>query len=235
MNVWVGSPIDIRYNNAAIEALKVKSDAEYWNQNEGVVKVPIERWLEAQHFERTGWLQTWLGAEDDRSLEHKHLFGQYSQLPIDLGSVIEVGCGPFTQLATIAKTHRFNDVTLLDPLLNDYLTLPTCTYRNDKLFKSRNLLPIKLEDLDIHESFDTLICINVLEHVIDAYKCLDNIYNALKIGGYIVFGEKSFDSFDPTQSFDIGHPIHVRSAVLDKFISQFSLLFSNNYYIIGRK
>lgn len=43
------------------------------------------------------------------------------------------------------------------------------------------------------EHYDTLIMINVVEHVMDAVTLMRNIYHALKPGGLLIFHEKHMD------------------------------------------
>jgi len=40
--------------------------------------------------------------------------------------------------------------------------------------------------------FDTLLCINVIEHVWDAYEVLSNMYDALKPGGILIYHDRFY-------------------------------------------
>ena len=126
--IWIDSPTNIQTNEQALELLKQKNDLEFWT-DQGAVKVSNERWLEAQKFEKKGWMETWAHAQSDRQPEHFELFSGYRTLPHNLGHVLEVGCGPFTQLFTILDAHTANHVTLQDPLIFDYIKHPHCTYK----------------------------------------------------------------------------------------------------------
>lgn len=74
-----------------------------------------------------------LAAQSDRNQEHEIGFNYYADVPLNLGNVLEVGCGPFTQLITILNNRAAKSITLLDPLLNSYLSLPNCTYKDKRL------------------------------------------------------------------------------------------------------
>lgn len=234
--IWVGSPTDVRRGKPALTQLEQENDVKYWTDDDGIVKVDAERWLKAQCYEKSGWFDSWQDQTQDRIQEHRIGFDNYRLVPTDLGSVIEIGCGPFTQLIEIIKGRIAKTVTLLDPLLNSYLQHPNCTYKDGfpgyPTF-SYNLMAENLNQIDV--MFDVLICINVLEHVMDVKKVLHNICGSLLPGGLLIFGERSYDDFDVQTTYDIGHPIRVKKKVLDEFKSQFEPAFSNKDYFMGYK
>ncbi len=47
-------------------------------------------------------------------------------------------------------------------------------------------LVVNITDLDIREEYDIIICMNVLEHVYEYQKGVDNMYLSLKKGGQLV-------------------------------------------------
>ncbi len=232
---WVGAPDDVRTGDEAVDAIRVESDAHYYDPVYGVVRVPLARWRKAQGYESRGWLHCWADQNDDRSGVHAEIFNDYASLKGDLGSVCEVGCGPFTQLKRIIQGRAASRVTLLDPLLNSYRRLPHCSYKDGKFlgFQPTTLRNEMAEALTDFAAFDTLICINVLEHVMDAPRVLENLKRSVKAGGTVVFGERAFDEFDPHHSFDMGHPIHLKRPLLDAFRKNFQVLFENGSYFIG--
>ncbi len=234
--VWVGGPDDVRVGDEALDAIRQENDANYYDPTYGVVRVPIARWRKAQGYESRGWLHCWADQSDDRSAEHAAIFDGYKNLKEDLGHVCEVGCGPFTQLRKIINGRKASRVTLLDPLLNSYRRLQHCFYKNGKFLNMPTILRQEMaESLTDFAVFDTIICINVLEHVMDAPLVLENLKRAVKAGGTVVFGEKSFDAYDPHYSFDVGHPIHLKRPLLDAFRKNFSVLFENGSYFIGTR
>jgi SAM-dependent methyltransferase len=239
--VWIGSPTDVRTGQEAEDALKTESDKQYWVEGDGITKVDEQRWKRAQEFELATWASN-PQLRDDRNNEHAVYFNNYEVLPPDLGSVIEFGCGPFTQLKTILeKDHTANRVTLLDPLLNEYLKHPGCTYKNRKFQDlPTETIAAKAEDVEIQEEFDTAVCINVLEHVQDALSMLGAITQSLKIGGTLVFVDRFYDNLEIDKCYDVGHPIRVMKGMLEAFYSNFEPLFSKEqpgdaWYFIGRR
>lgn len=241
--IWVGSPGDVRHGQQAIDALGVRNDSKYWTDEEGIVKVDRQRWEEAQKFESDGWVEYWRGHTDDRSPEHSRLFDGYRAAPANLQAVAEFGCGPFTQLRYInqAIKKQFFSATLIDPLVRAYLDLPHCTYKDGQLSNVPiQMVEAQAEEYQVEDAFDTVICINVLEHVQDAWQVLTNLHSALKPGGTLILGERTYDTFDCSKLFDIGHPIRIKTSVIRKFQEHFDVLHNCTQpgyegYFIGTK
>ncbi len=236
--LWIGDVTDVRTQEKAIESLAVTNDAKYWDDEDGITKVDEERWKTAQKFEFNCWMTHARHTADDRSLEHKNGFNNYNDLPNDLGDVIEIGCGPFTQFKFItANTITAKSISLLDPLLNSYTSHPHCSYNDNQIngVKIKNKYAAKSEELTANCEYDTLICINVLEHVLNAQSVFDNMYNALKADGLIIFHERSWDHIDINKLYDAGHPIRLKLTFIERFISRFSRIYYNNEYFIGKK
>ena len=111
-----------------------------------------------------------------------------------MGNYIEVGSGPFTQTQFIIN-RKFNKISLLDPGIDGYLTdVPGCTYKKGTLLgKKVRMLNYGAEKLVYDEYFgkyDTLLSINVIDHVWDAYQFLSNLHDALKPGGILIFHDR---------------------------------------------
>lgn len=246
MKIWIGSPADVRLEEQADEALARQNDAKFWNDETGIIKVDHDRWKEAQKFESDGWLIHWRTDTSDRNHEHTAGFDEYKNVPKNLGKVLEIGCGPFTQLQTIMGGRTIDTVTLLDPLLNNYKQLPHCVYKDDKFFgHTAELICSQAEALDKTNEFDTAICINVLEHVQDVELVLHNLHRSIKTGGIVIFGERCYDGLDINAIYDIGHPIRVKMNVFQKWEKQFEPLYlvtpalgnplRQEHYFIGKK
>ena len=98
--------------------------------------------------------------------------------------------------------------------------------------KSVRLLRYGAEKLINDENFgkfDTLLSINVIDHIWDAYQFLSNIYNALKPGGILIFHDrfspnpKYLDSvLGPGNNF---HPIRVSKKIFSHFFDQFEEIY----------
>ncbi len=175
-----------------------------------------------------------------------------------MGNYIEVGSGPFTQTQFIIN-RTFEHITLLDPGIEGYLRdVPGCAYINGTLDgKKVRLLKYGAEKLSEDEqfgNFDTLLAINVIDHIWDAYQFLSNLYNALKPGGILIYHDKfSVTPLSLNPSLGEGnryHPIRVSRHVFKHFFDQFDTIYMFDgetqvmrdknwkevgYYFIGRK
>jgi 2-polyprenyl-3-methyl-5-hydroxy-6-metoxy-1,4-benzoquinol methylase len=102
--------------------------------------------------------------------------------------------------------------------------------------------------------FDSLLSINVIDHIWDAYQFLSNIYNSLKPGGILIF----HDRFSPNPKYlnsvlgygNLYHPIRVSKKIFNHFFDQFEEIYmfegltkemikrqggEVGFYFIGRK
>lgn len=93
------------------------------------------------------------------------------------------------------------------------------------------LADVKADILDLpfeNESFDVVFCNHVLEHIVDDYKAMTELYRVMKKGGYGVFQvpqdlslEKTYEDFSITNSKDrskhFGQYDHVRIYGQDYF------------------
>ncbi|MFO1353049.1 MAG: methyltransferase domain-containing protein [Gammaproteobacteria bacterium] len=129
--LFVGDDLRIHSGSDAEVALRTMSDARFVVAGEGIPRVPKARWLVAQRYEKTTWMEVGAHADDDRNHEHARHFDEYAALHRKTyARALEVGCGPFTNLRLIANVCRIDACTLLDPLLNEYLHHRHCTYRH---------------------------------------------------------------------------------------------------------
>ena len=187
-------------------------------------------------------------------------------LPISLGKTVEVGCGPWTQLRSILSTRTeltMTSVTLLDPNIDYYKAY-------SEVFKGGRFRPTPagadypvrliaaggeaLNGTEHFEAYDTLVMMNVVEHVMDAVTLFNNIYDALKPGGMLVFHEKHMDHEKgrdaPCVRGEVPtlHPIRIKAAFLCAFADMFEPIMFNDkptdemrrasyrgLYLVGRK
>ena len=185
-----------------------------------VRSVSRERWLEAQAWERDlwvtsqqrrgwrrlawpvvrpilragGWHRAW---GDDWNHWWANQFEHYRFLPADLGDYIEVGCGPYTNTRVILSGRTADRVVCSDPLVETYLTFRdrwlATAHRAGRLETDAH----PIEELPFAaESFDTLVMINVLDHVRDADRCLEVVTGLLRPGGTLVLGQDLSDADD---------------------------------------
>jgi len=215
-------------------------DTPYYHEETGIAKVDSQRWQAAQSVEHYTWFELCPDFSDDRSLEHSIAFDRYNAVPSHLGDVLEIGCGPFTQSRTILTGRTFKSLTLLDPLLTTYLGHPHCTYKTGTLYGApASLLALPAEELPPEMKLDTIICINVLEHVRDAELVISKTIAALRDGGVLILGEKCHDDYHPSSEFNLAHPLMLKRAFFQKNTTRLERLFLNdsddNFYLVGKK
>jgi SAM-dependent methyltransferase len=127
--LYVDDQLRFLTGTEAAEALRERSDARFLDAGKGVVRVPRERWEEAQRYERDTWLVAAAEASDDRNEEHREGFGNYEALHgRSFQHAAELGCGPFTNLRLIARYCSIASCTLVDPLIPQYLHHRHCRY-----------------------------------------------------------------------------------------------------------
>lgn len=235
-SLFISSPVNVLRGDAARAALTTTNDAAHYTEGKGVLAVPLERWQQAQQYERATWLDYGLMLTEDRNAEHAAMFDGYKALPEKLGHVIELGCGPFTNMRNILPGRDPSTVTLLDPMVHAYRdNHPNCAYQDSRLCGYHALTePTAIEDFETDIQFDTVIMINVLHHCQDVHKVFNWINTHLKTGGYLVFHEPARD-IDPAQFYDVGHPISFNQGVIEAFLTGYEQVYRNGDYFIGVK
>lgn len=148
---------------------------------------------------------------------------------------------------------------MFDPAADFYMNhVPTCAYRGGKLRRlNGGVFPFPLRVMAYQgeqlggQQFDSVVSINVLEHVENAFELLNRLHAVLRPGGILVFHDRFFEhSFDAAHQLGYAfmlHPIRLRRAVLDWLVADMDVLFNNcdadhdgrdgeqSYYIIARK
>ena len=234
-HTFISSPVSVLTGDAARVALQSTNDAAHYTEGKGVLSVPLERWQEAQAYERATWLEHGLMLTEDRNAEHAAMFDDYKALPYYLGDTIELGCGPFTNLRYIIQPNWPKSVTLVDPLFKEYLRHPHCAYP-DTVFLGNSITwsASAIEDYHTSREFDTLVMINVLSHCTDAQKVFSWINAHIAPGGYLVFHEPARD-INPLTTYDAGHPLSYTQDVIEDFLSGYTQVYRNGDYFIGVK
>jgi SAM-dependent methyltransferase len=220
----------------------------FYDDQWGVVSIDTNRWRRAQSFE----VAHQVGVDADREDLHVKRFNGYAALHgLDLGDVLEIGSGPFAQTLPLLRMAeaRTRSITLVDPLMSNYVLMPRCRFKMGSLDSH----PVQLvqsggEDLDFDGTFDTVIMMNVLEHCLHGLRVLQNMHDALKPGGRLIFSERSYDqhwanlwkSKERLPFWDVGHPISLRRATFDMLLAHYTPLYElsdpeDGYYFIGIK
>jgi SAM-dependent methyltransferase len=88
------------------------------------------------------------------------------------GSVLDVGCGQSPYRHLIEKnTSKYTGIDIVDAEKFDY--------------KNSQIVPFNGEDIPFEsETFDSLICTEVLEHVFNHQRLVDEMYRVIKPGGF---------------------------------------------------
>ena len=233
----------------------------FYSSPYGTLAVDARRWEAAQEWEAALWAASAAGVTTDRNEHHKRHFDNYAEVPRQLGHVVEVGCGPFTQLQTILPSRpRPSSITLLDPLLETYARrVRGCPYSRGKLLGTQvALVTTPLEELELPQKADVLVMISVLQSVRDVPRAMQAAYRALRPGGVLVFSERAFDErweaytrsgrTEAAAFWDVGHPCAVKLVVLEHFMAAFREMYHKRHmhptahgppdeqiYFVGRK
>jgi SAM-dependent methyltransferase len=244
-----------------------RDDRCFYTQDGGVWAVSVDRWLFAQHAEHSAWKASadTSPSVGDRIDEHMRDFDNYSALGPpgrNLGALIEVGSGPWTQSLWMVQKRQYDvqQYILLEPGALSYMRdVKTCVYSSGHLpgFAGKTIIiNAGGEHLNLLESTaDTLVIVNVLEHVQNAISLLRNVFNALKPGGTIIFNDRWWDARGaPSEKMSLDttyHPIRMKRAVFEQFLSGFETIYErtneevasfhlsgrnyNGTYFIGRR
>ena len=97
------------------------------------------------------------------------------------GKILDAGCGP----AGIFMIFRHQDVDALDPLLDEYeAKLPHFRKEN---YPNVQFFSQPLESFsDRKDIYDTVFCLNAINHVADLQRAFDVLVDATKSGGTLV-------------------------------------------------
>ncbi len=253
--LFIDKEINVIQGTDAETKIKEINDSKYI-ENDAILKVDKERWKDAQYYEKKTWMNFGRTLSDDRNFEHFERFDNYLKLKENNKSikrVIELGCGPFTNLRTLYTfLPNLEEVHLLDPLLNDYLDHPNCYYKNN-IFQEYKTFTYScpIEEFDSDLKFDLIVMNNVLEHCYDVTTIFEKIYNILNENGIFIFSDVYFKKEDVHRMvhiiYDTGHPIKLSEEFMESFLSKFETLYEKTIeklydqdwrldkYFIGKK
>lgn len=216
--IWKDISTELSGQDAAAR-LCTSNDRRYWDATYGIKNVDPGRWRDAQKQEIEYWFMN-SGSVPEKYFDYK-LITRY--LPSNLGKTIEIGCGPYPQVCYLNK--KMQSITLLDPLLENYVQLPLCPYAQGKLGDyTPDLLCDSAETLMISEEYDTVICFACLEHVSNAEMVLNNLIRIVKPGGIIAIIERTFDGVTPDKYYDRRRPIKLYKQLLVDWASQLTVV-----------
>ena len=237
--LFIDENVNVFTGKEAENLISEKNDKKYLKDGT-ILRVDKERWSEAQFYERKTWMENAINLADDRNYEHFDRFNSYSSLnELNIfdkkNNIIELGCGPFTNLRTfIKKFTNLNEVHLLDPLLNDYLNHLHCSYKNSNLGEHKlTCHSTSIEEFESGKKFDLVLMNNVLEHCFDIPLIFEKIIGMLKEDGIFIFSDVYFSEESISKNLDLiydaGHPIRVSKKALDNFLSKFEIIYERDF------
>jgi hypothetical protein len=221
---FIDENVKILTGQNAKKALEAKNDEAFISTNKGIIKVPLPRWKEAQRAEGVHWMKRGIGCLQDRNDFHAASFDNYRVLRNNrFKNVIELGCGPFTNLRIIGTKCQITQCALLDPLIKDYLSHPFCSYTEKYLYLEANgffgrllrrifpsfhrarqntlhqripvskILANPIESMPTDELYDMVILINVLEHCYDIPLVFQKALDIMTEDSMIIFHDKYYE------------------------------------------
>lgn len=205
--------------------------------------ISSERWKEAQEWELEFWNREnipsplWKRAlrpllvavglrpprraatYDDRNLWWRDRFDGYRALPVEVGHACELGCGPYTNMRLIAEGRSIRYVHLSDPLAASYVRYPNGHLARGAREGRWSVDFHPAEECPFRDGlFEITVLINVLDHVRDPLRCLDEAARITAPGGYFVFGQDLTEEGDRLPG-NPGHPFVVSLAAVSPFLS----------------
>lgn len=222
--LFIDENINILTNEKAQEALEKENDKKYLSQNGGIYKVPEDRWVKAQITEKKHWLIRGIKKMNDRNDYHNTQFDDYKILEDkSFKEAIELGCGPFTNTRIIGKKCRISEISLVDPLIDEYLLHSFVTYNRRFLYlhnsdyllqnvathfpsgyklvlrflhqklKIGEIFNTPIEQLQTNKKFDLIILINVIENCYDVLEVFNKIFKMCSHKAIFIFEDKLYD------------------------------------------
>jgi SAM-dependent methyltransferase len=161
---------------------------------------------------------------DDHNTWWYSAFDGYALVPRHLDNVLELGCGPHTNLRLIMEGRTIAHAVASDPLARQYVRLPRTWLRH-----AWGTGTVMLDDHPAEECpfasdyFDLVVMTNVLDHVRDARACLAQAIRVTKPGGLLVMGQDlaTDESLRERPSgFDIPHPIAIKQRLLEEVFAE---------------
>ena len=174
---------------------------------------------------------------------------------------LEVGAGAFTNTRLLGRVTHIERLTVLDPMAETYFShsesyfvenslvtvppwplIPKVWHYLGTLGKmvARRIfgaVPLKeVVSAPAEQGFgshvyDLVVMVNVLEHCRDATSVLDNVFAALKPGGFLVFSDKLYplDGIVSglTRLYDVAHPLRISREYVRSVIDKHKIIFES--------
>ncbi len=153
----------------------------------------------------------------------------YENIKPALGkNIIEIGCGLGAIIDfMITKRNKITGVDISDEYIK-YLKKNYKKYRNIKIIKSNILnLPGKVKN----NSFDTVVMINVLEHIKDDDRAIKIVKKVLKKNGKLALMVPAFNILFGPLDKNVGHYRRYNKKMLKNLLIKNNFEIENIYYM----
>jgi len=133
--------------------------------------------------------------------------------------ILDVGCG-ISSILHFIDGKKYG----IDPLASMYKRL--YSYPNDIDIRTATAEEIPFDN----EFFDVVFCSNVLDHVTNPNKSVNEIHRVLKNNGYFVL---TVEIFDKRIKRDIAHPFSFTKDDIHSLLKRYKILFEKESVWIG--
>ena len=234
---YVTRDFEVVTGEAARPLVEKTNDRRYLTRDGGIHTVSVDRWKLAQDAERHHWLGLRPHLTEDRNTDHAFMYDRYSAIHNQtFENAIELGCGPFTNVAVLAQRCTVKRLSLLDPLIEDYVKHPNCLYRDGALrLQSGARLPIAerfalpIEQFQPPVKYDLVVMLNVIEHCYNVPVIFRKIWDMLTPGGVILFHDRYYDHArvmaEAEMVYHTARPLKVDRGLMNGFIKCFNSIF----------
>lgn len=127
------------------------------------------------------------------------------------------------------------EVTLIDPQVDDYIKIRGCTYHSGVFQVGGRRYKTHLNNTTVEKfgawqraqglthRFDTVVMMNVLVYSLDAFDFLETLHESLKLGGLLIFHDRWFSDILKSHRCKTAgfftNVLQVSKTVLDHFLS----------------
>ena len=176
------------------------------------------KWLLAQWLE-IKWWKNYLRRQNVATyLRNKKAYWQriLRQLQLEIpsnASILDAGCGP----AGIFTVLNQQSVYAIDPLLDKYTV--ELQHFDPSWYPQVRFYQERLEDLNLHEVFDFVFCLNAINHVDDIELALKKLVAASRRGAKIIISTDAHKSKRLMKLFQLipGDVLHPHQFDLEKY------------------
>ncbi|MCH8903053.1 MAG: methyltransferase domain-containing protein [Bacteroidetes bacterium] len=145
------------------------------------------KWRLAQYTELHWWKNYLKDKSKESYLDWKRTYWKLllekikTNLQLDSGrTVLDVGCGP----AGIFIILNHLQVDAVDPLLDEYNNMNANFQKSD--FPEVNFHAVPFEKYETHKKYDTVFCLNAINHVADLKLSINRLIHHTRVGGFLL-------------------------------------------------